>query len=84
MCCVAWNDAAGWVHLSANGPLPFEAHCLSASQTLSDYWTSTGPKFLAANLVDRITPPVVDPVQAAKTIFVWFPCGEKCWQLQAS
>lgn len=57
---------------------------LSASQTLSDSWTgATGPAFLAANLKipDLITPPDGEPMQAAKTIFIWLLCGEKFWQL---
>lgn len=43
-----------------------------------------GPEFLAANfsLVDLITPPSKELVQAAKTIFVWLLWGEELWQLQ--
>lgn len=68
VCSHAYEDAAPRkmepssqvVYLSLNGLWLFEAQCLSAAQTLSDYWTSTtGAKFLAANLrqVDLITPP---------------------------
>lgn len=43
-CCWLGWWSPGASYLSVNGRSLFEAHCLSASQTLSDYWTSTpGP-----------------------------------------
>lgn len=94
MCYVA-NTGAGWANGVQQPVVTFEPldnssvkhTVLSAAQTLSDSWTSaTGPAFLAANLkiVDLITPPVGEPMQAAKTIFIWLLCGEKFWQLQGS
>lgn len=93
MCCTRGRLAAGFysslwftLQLIDHNPLKHCVFLLLRPDLITGLVQQELGPCLAAKLrrVDLITPLLQDPVQAAKTIFVWVLCGVKCWQVPQS